>query len=149
MYKNESTLIEIWKSPRCHGPREEWLLVIVCECNRMVRFWEALLKWRCSWDFTEGNYILIKSFVSGDAYLDKKRCVHPEIKGCIIMKTYLMSRFCFSESCFPNGSVVKNPPAYAGATGDLGSIPGLGRKWQPHSSILAWHSLWAEEPGSI
>ena len=30
---------------------------------------------------------------------------------------------------FPGGSVVKNPPASARATGDTGSIPGLGR---PH-----------------
>ena len=25
---------------------------------------------------------------------------------------------------FPGGSVIKNPPAYAGDTGDLGSVPG-------------------------
>ena len=28
---------------------------------------------------------------------------------------------------FPGGSAIKNPPAYAGATGDTGSVPGLGR----------------------
>ena len=28
---------------------------------------------------------------------------------------------------FPGGSVVKNPPANAGGTGDTGSIPGSGR----------------------
>ena len=28
---------------------------------------------------------------------------------------------------FPNDSVVKNPPAIAGDTGDGGSVPGLGR----------------------
>ena len=28
---------------------------------------------------------------------------------------------------FPGGSVVKNPPTNAGDTGDVGSIPGLGR----------------------
>ena len=28
---------------------------------------------------------------------------------------------------FPGGSVAKNPPASAGAIGDSGSIPGLGR----------------------
>ena len=37
---------------------------------------------------------------------------------------------------FPGGSVVKNLPANAGDTGDVGSIPGLERfpwirKWQP------------------
>ena len=40
---------------------------------------------------------------------------------------------------FPDGSVVKNPPASAG---DLGSIPGSGRSpgegKATHSSILAW-----------
>ena len=30
-------------------------------------------------------------------------------------------------SGFPGGSVVKNPPAKAGDTGDTGSIPGSGR----------------------
>ena len=29
-------------------------------------------------------------------------------------------------SGFPGGSAVKNPPANAGDTGDVGSIPGLG-----------------------
>ena len=29
--------------------------------------------------------------------------------------------------CFPGSSVVKNPPANAGDTGDMASIPGLGR----------------------
>ena len=28
---------------------------------------------------------------------------------------------------YPGGSVVKNPPASAGDTGDMGSIPGLAR----------------------
>ena len=29
--------------------------------------------------------------------------------------------------CFPGSSVVENPPANAGDTGDMASIPGLGR----------------------
>ena len=41
----------------------------------------------------------------------------------------------------PGDSVVKNPPANAGATGDMGSIPGSGRSLEKematHSSILA------------
>ena len=28
---------------------------------------------------------------------------------------------------FPGGAVIKNPPANSGHTGDVGSIPGLGR----------------------
>ena len=35
--------------------------------------------------------------------------------------------FFFTSQGFPGGSVVKNPPANAGDTGDSGSIPGLGR----------------------
>ena len=45
---------------------------------------------------------------------------------------------------FPDGSVVKNPPANAGDTGDKSSIPGLGRspgrKWQPTPVFLPWKS---------
>jgi len=43
---------------------------------------------------------------------------------------------------FPGGSVVKNPPANAGDTRDLGWIPGsedpLEEGMATHSSILAW-----------
>ena len=46
----------------------------------------------------------------------------------------------------PDGSVVKNPPAYAGDVGDAGLIPGwddlLEEKMATHSSILAWKILW-------
>ena len=44
---------------------------------------------------------------------------------------------------FTGGSVVKNPPAYAG---DLGSME---EEMAPHSSILAWKILWTEEPGRM
>ena len=52
---------------------------------------------------------------------------------------------------FPGGPVVKNPPANAG---DVGSIPGSGRfpwrrKWQAHSSVLAWEIPQAEEPSGL
>ena len=56
-------------------------------------------------------------------------------------------------SGFPGGSVVKNPPANEGDTGDAGSIPGLGRfrgegnDWKP--SILAWEIPWTEGPGRL
>ena len=50
---------------------------------------------------------------------------------------------------FPRGTVLKNPPANAGDTRDLGSIPGSGRSpgvgMATHSSILAWKILWTEE----
>ena len=46
---------------------------------------------------------------------------------------------------FPGSSVVKNPLVN---TGDVGSIPGLGRSpgKEIHSSILAWEIPWTEEP---
>ena len=46
----------------------------------------------------------------------------------------------------PGGSVVKNPPAKAGDTGDIGSIPGCkrspGEGNGTSSSILAWEIPW-------
>ena len=48
----------------------------------------------------------------------------------------------------PGGIMVKNLPANAGDTGDMGSIPGLGcspRVGNGNSSILAWTIPWAEE----
>ena len=51
---------------------------------------------------------------------------------------------------FPDGSVVQNPPTN---TGDVGSVPGLGRSpgedIATHSSILAWEIRWTEEPGRL
>ena len=35
----------------------------------------------------------------------------------------------YQETDFPSGSVVKNPPANAGDTGDVGSIPGSERSF--------------------
>ena len=47
--------------------------------------------------------------------------------------------------------MVKNPPANAGDVRDLGSIPGSGISLEEgvaiHSSVLAWRTPWAEEPG--
>ena len=49
--------------------------------------------------------------------------------------------------------VVKNPPASAGDTGDMGSIPGSGTSpgevVAAHSSILVWRVPWTEEPGGL
>ena len=46
---------------------------------------------------------------------------------------------------FPGGSVVENPPANAGDTGNLGSVPGWGRSpgqraWQPTPAFLPGES---------
>ena len=47
--------------------------------------------------------------------------------------------------------MVKNPPANAGDTREVGSIPGSGRSPEEdmatHSSILCWKIPWTEEPG--
>ena len=52
---------------------------------------------------------------------------------------------------FPGSSVVKNLPANAGDARDTDSIPELGRSLEEematYSSILAWKTLWTEEPG--
>ena len=43
---------------------------------------------------------------------------------------------------FPCGSVVKNLPANSGATGDVGSIPGLGRSSREgHGNLLQYSCL--------
>ena len=61
--------------------------------------------------------------------------------------------FSFNPGSVLSGSVVKNSPAYAGATGDMGSIPGLRRSPEEemvtHSSILAWKTPWTEESGRL
>ena len=54
------------------------------------------------------------------------------------------------EVIFPDGSMVKNPPANAG---DLGSTPGSRRSPGEGNgnlfSILAWKILWTEKPGGL
>ena len=48
--------------------------------------------------------------------------------------------------------VVKNMPANAGDTRDVGSVPELGRfsgGGKGNSSILAWKIQWTEEPGGL
>ena len=51
----------------------------------------------------------------------------------------------------PGGSVVKNPPANAGETGDAGSVPEdpLKEEMATHSSVLAWRIPWTEKPGGL
>jgi len=49
--------------------------------------------------------------------------------------------------------VVKNLPANAGATGDMGTIldqeDPLEEEMTIHSNILAWKTPWTEEPGGL
>ena len=55
---------------------------------------------------------------------------------------------------FPDGLVVKNPPANAGDSGD-GGIQPLGQEgpleesMATHSSVLAWRASWTEKPGGL
>ena len=54
---------------------------------------------------------------------------------------------------FPGGSVVKNLPANARATGDMGSSLGwedpLKEEMSTHSSMLAWEIPWTGELGRL
>ena len=54
---------------------------------------------------------------------------------------------------FPDGSVVKNPPARAGDTGDVGWIPGSGRSPEDGNGNLFQYSCpgntVTEEPGEL
>jgi len=55
---------------------------------------------------------------------------------------------------YAGGATVKNLPANAGDTGDVGSIPGSGiypwsRKWQPSLVFLLEKIPWTGEPGSL
>ena len=50
----------------------------------------------------------------------------------------------------PCGSVVKSPPASAGAqVSSLDQEAPLGKEMAVYSSILAWKILWTEEPGGL
>ena len=54
---------------------------------------------------------------------------------------------------FPGGSVVKHLLANAGASGDMGLIPGwkgaLEEETAAHSRVLVWEIPWTEEPGRL
>ena len=47
-------------------------------------------------------------------------------EGIYIIHTHTHTHTHRADMGFPGGSVVKNPPANAGDTGDMGSIPELG-----------------------
>ena len=79
-------------------------------------------------------------------YVSKLKCVCPLYQPSILGGNQI-------NQGFPGGSVVKNPPAKAGDTGDLGLIPGreypLGEELATPSSILAWEIPRTEEPGLL
>ena len=59
--------------------------------------------------------------------------------------------FCLTTlQAFPDGSVVKNPPANTRAiVQSLGQKDPLEKEMRAHSSILAWETPWTEEPGGL
>ena len=69
--------------------------------------------------------------------------------------TKTKSYFLTYDGCwgFPRGSVVKNPPANAGDTGDTGLTPGLGRSPGVGNGNPLQSSCWeiplTEEPGGL
>ena len=50
---------------------------------------------------------------------------------------------------FPGSSAIKNPPANAGDTGLIPGQENLEEEEETHSSILAWETPLAEEPGRL
>ena len=73
--------------------------------------------------------------------------------GSFVLALSLSSCGLWTYLHFPGGSVVKNPPASAGASGDAGLIPESGRSLEKematHSSSLAWEIPWTEKPDGI
>ena len=73
--------------------------------------------------------------------------------GNTFLPTHLKLFIPYSKNVFPGDSVVKNPPANAGGSGDVDLIPKSGRSLEEematHSSILARNIQWTEEPGRL
>ena len=72
---------------------------------------------------------------------------------CLLLSWRLCPTLCDLIDCFPGGSVVKNSPANAGDSGDLGWIPGSGRiPGSRNRNPLQYFHLgnqWTEEPGGL
>ena len=58
---------------------------------------------------------------------------------------------CSLEKGFPDGSMVKNPPANAWDAGLIVEVweGPLEEEMTTHSSVLAWEIPWTEEPGGL
>ena len=69
---------------------------------------------------------LIHECYSSNIHESKKSENNPNTQ-CSLPDERLNEMWYVHTMGFPGGSVVKNPPATAGDTGDLGSIPGSGR----------------------
>ena len=75
-----------------------------------------------------------------------------QIVGCLISKQI---HICVGACMYglPGGTVVKNPPASAGAAGDVGLIPESGKSpGEGNGHLLQYSCLeipWTEEPGGL
>ena len=71
--------------------------------------------------------------------------VHSKVIQFIYIDKYThicVYKYTYTHMDFPGGSVVKNLPANAGATGDVGLIPGLGRSPRGgHGNLLPYSCL--------
>ena len=91
----------------------------------------SILAWRIPWTERLAGYSPL-------------RCKEPNVIVLLTLSFHL---------ALPDGSMVKNLPPSAGDTGDMSSIPGLGRslgkEMATHSSILALKIPWTEEPDRL
>ena len=75
-----------------------------------------------------------------------------QIVGCLLSKQI---HICVGACMYglPGGTVVKNPPASAGAAGDVGLIPESGKSpGEGNGHLLQYSCLeipWTEEPGGL
>ena len=75
------------------------------------------------------------------------------MRTLLLVCGWLSPVYVLTQNDFPGGSMVKNTPANAGDSGDMGLIPRLGRSAEKemaaHSSILAGIIPWTEEPDGV
>ena len=83
---------------------------------------------------------LIHECYSSNIHESKKSENNPNTQ-CSLPDERLNEMWYVHTMGFPGGSVVKNPPATAGDTGDLGSIPGSGRSSEGENGNPLQYSL--------
>ena len=80
-------------------------------------------------------------------------CGEGEGRMLLESSTQTSEKCCWEVACnmgSPRGSVVKNPPAlHEMWVRSLGWEDPLEKEMATHSSVLAWETLWREEPGGL
>ena len=75
------------------------------------------------------------------------------MRTLLLVCGWLSPVYVLTQNDFPGGSMVKNTPANAGDSGDMGLIPGSGRSpgggMATHCNILAWKIPWTEEHAGL